>query len=68
MKRIMGGHSTAITAICEDCKGEGILNHNTCKTCEGTGMVKVRREVFTSITIKPHIPKQLEEKLLTLQQ
>ncbi len=56
----MGGHSTAITAICEDCKGEGILNHNTCKTCEGTGMVKVRREVFTTVTIQSYKPIQLE--------
>ena len=73
MKKSRKGYSKVITAICEDCKGEGTitipgvyLGHGnyeadtveTCETCQGTGMVKVRKEVFTTITITSHQPKE----------
>lgn len=75
MKKIRKGYSNTITAICEDCKGEGILTipgtylghgnydddtKETCETCNGEGMVKVRKEVFTTITITPHKTNQLQ--------
>lgn len=75
MKKVRKGYSKVIKAICEDCNGEGTitipgahLGHNrydddtveTCETCEGTGMVKVKKQVFTSLTIESYQPKQLE--------
>lgn len=69
MKKIRGGSSKTRIAICEDCKGKGIIitpgthighgnykedTKETCETCEGSGMVKERREVFTIITFYPH--------------
>jgi len=56
MKRFAKGYSKSITAVCEDCKGM----KETCKTCEGSGMVKVRKQVFTSVTIKPFKAIQIE--------
>lgn len=75
MKKIRGGSIKSRIEICEDCKGEGViiipgiyLGHGnydddtkeTCETCEGFGMVKVKREVFTTITLHPYKTLQSE--------
>jgi DnaJ-class molecular chaperone len=75
MRKVRGGSNITRIAVCKDCKGDGVIiipgihlghgnydddTEETCETCEGTGMVKIKKQVFTTITIMPHKVKQLE--------